>query len=171
MTKQTAKLNYLRITPRKVRAVADLIRGLSVNEAEAQLLAIRRRPAVNLLKLLRSAVADLKNNKKMEPEKFYVETIQVDQGPMLKRSLPRARGMATPIQKKMSHVTLVLAENLKLASPRFKIVVPKKIKLPPGEDKSRNREKKPQEKEVAGTKPKKPGFFKKIFNRKAGFAK
>lgn len=169
--KQTVKLNYLRIAPRKVRAVADLIRGLSVNEAEAQLLSVRRRPAAQILKLLRSAVANLKNNKKTEADKFYVESIAVDQGPMLKRSLPRARGMATPIQKKMSHVTLVLAENPALASPRFKIVVPKKVKLPPGEDKSKHREKKPQAGKTPETKPRKPGFFKRIFNRKAGFAK
>src|SRR3989344_3194296 len=103
--KQVAKLNYLRIAPRKVRSVGDLIKGLSVNEAEAQLLLQRRRASVSLLKLLRSAVAGAKE-KKMQPDALYVESLRVDQGPMLKRFLPRARGLATPIQKKTSHVTI-----------------------------------------------------------------
>ncbi|MFQ5753774.1 MAG: 50S ribosomal protein L22, partial [bacterium] len=133
--KQIARLNYLKIAPRKVRSVADLLKGLPVNEAEAQLLTNRRRPAPALLKLLRSAVADAKNTKQLNIDKLYIESLRVDQGPMLQRHLPRARGMATPIQKKMSHITLTLAENLKVGEPRFKIVVPKKAKLPSGEKK------------------------------------
>src|SRR3989344_2616746 len=69
MTKKTVKLNYLRIAPRKVRSVADLLRGLSVNEAEAQLMLVRNRAAVPLRKLLRSAVQNLQNNKKQNPPK------------------------------------------------------------------------------------------------------
>ena len=166
MTKQIAKLNYLRITPRKVRSVADLVRGLSVNEAEAQLMLVRNRAAVPLRKLLRSAVQNLRNNKKLDAANFYIETITVDVGPMLKRSLPRARGMATPIQKKMSHVTMILGENQNLKSPRFKIEIKKKEKLP----KKEAREKPAKEKMMPSQKPgerKKPGFFRKIFNRKA----
>ena len=170
MTKQIAKLNYLRMTPRKVRAVADLIKGLPVHEAEAQLMSMRRRAAVPLLKLLRSATANIKNGKRADEEKFYVESARVDQGPMLKRSLPRARGMATPIHKKMSHVTLVLAEKPDLAPPRFKIVVPKKVKLPPGEGKPAKKKVERAEKEITEPK-KKPGFFRRIFSRKAGLAK
>ncbi|WP_423790321.1 large ribosomal subunit protein uL22, partial [Listeria monocytogenes] len=79
-------------------------------EAEAQLLSVRKRAAKPILKLLRSAMANIKNNKRMSGENFYIESLRVDQGPMLKRVLPRARGTASPIQKKMSHVTLVLAE-------------------------------------------------------------
>ena len=126
MQQQTAKLNYLRIAPRKVRSVADLIRGMSVNEAEAQLLMVRRRPAQPLLKLLRSAVANAKN-KQLNPDHLFIAEIRVDQGPMLKRMLPRARGSASPIQKKMSQVTLVLGVNEKLAS-KFTIVAAKKEK-------------------------------------------
>lgn len=167
--KQTAKLNYLKIAPRKVRSVADLIRGLSVNEAEAQLIVQRRRASRPLLKLLRSAVANAKTNKKLEAENLYIESLRVDQGPMLKRSLPRARGMATPIQKKMSNVTMVLSESSK-PQARFKIVVPKKAKLPPGAQKTGRKEKQFQEGKES-SKPKTPGFFRRLFNRKAGFAK
>src|ERR1700734_2859952 len=128
MTEQTAKLNFLRIAPRKVRSVADLVRGLSVNDAEAQLLVQRRRPAKSLLKLLRSAVSNAKTNKQLNPDHLFIKEIRVDQGPMLKRILPRARGSASPIQKKMSHVTITLGVNTKL-NPKYKIVPPKKTKL------------------------------------------
>jgi len=128
MAQQIAKLNYLRIAPRKVRLVADAIKGLSVNDAEAYLLHQRRRPAKALLKLLRSAVSNAKNNQKVDTEHFCVQSIRVDQGPMLKRHLPRARGSASPIQKKMSNVLLILAESKKVKDNRFKIVIPKKIK-------------------------------------------
>src|ERR1700734_1563666 len=140
MKTQTAKLNFLRIAPRKTRSVADLIRGLPVDQAEAQLLVQRRRPAKALLKLLRSAVANAKNNK-LNADHLFVSEIRVDGGPMLKRSLPRARGSASPIQKKMSHVTITLGLDEKLA-PKYKIVVPKKVKLPPGAEPSTSPKKK-----------------------------
>jgi large subunit ribosomal protein L22 len=170
METQIAQLNYLRIAPRKVRSIGDLIKGLTVNEAEAQLLVQRRRPAKPLLKLLRSAVADAKNNKRLNPDHLFVANIRVDQGPMLKRSLPRARGSASAIQKKMSHVTLVLGvnENLK---PRFKIVTPKKAKPVPGQESYKGSKAKKVPKIEKGLKAgkenvemKKSGFLKKIFN-------
>lgn len=172
MEQQIAKLNYLKITPRKVRGVGDLVKGLSVNDAEAQLMAQRRRPAKALLKLLRSAVANAKNNKRWNADHLFVADLRVDQGPMLKRSLPRARGSASPIQKKMSHVTLILGvnENLK---PKYKIVVPKKIKLPPGEEKpTKAKRTKPKPKPEGETaEKKKPGFFKRMFNPKSRASK
>lgn len=173
MAPATAKLNYLRIAPRKVRSVADLIRGLSVNDAEAQLMVQRRRPAKNLLKLLRSAVANAKNNKH-NPDHLFVSEIRVDGGPMLKRMLPRARGSASPIQKKMSHVTLTLGINEKLAAPKYKIVVPKKSKLPPGETERSSKKRVPKPEAENGGEPKSkqnPGFFQKVFRRKAGMGK
>jgi large subunit ribosomal protein L22 len=153
-----------------MRLVGDLMRGLSVNEAEAQLLHERRRAARPLLKLLRSAVADIKNSKKpLAIEKLYVQSIRVDQGPMLKRMLPRARGMATPIQKKTSHITLVLAESAKPLKSRYTIVVPKKTKLPPEERPTGK--KKPERKEggrdVTAEARRERGFFRKMFSRKS----
>jgi large subunit ribosomal protein L22 len=172
MQTQTAKLNYLRITPRKVRSVGDLIKGLSVNEAEAQLLAQTRRPAKPLLKLLRSAVANAKAQK-LEPAHLYVLNVRVDQGPMLKRYLPRARGSASPIQKKMSNIILTLGVNEKL-TPKFTIVVPKKVKMPPGGNRP-TKAKKPSDKgpgeEVEKIEKQKPNFFKRAFSRKSGMGK
>jgi large subunit ribosomal protein L22 len=163
---QVAKLNFLRMTPRKVRSVSDLIRGLPVNEAEAQLMVQRRRPAKAILKLLRSAVANAKSNQKLEPSHLFVSAIWVDGGPMLKRMLPRARGSASPIQKKMSHVTIVLGVNAALVS-KYKIVSQKKSKLPQADSKSGKA--KPTEKsEEEKVDKKKPSFFKRSFNRKAG---
>lgn len=175
--KQTVKLNYLRIAPRKVRLVAGLLRGLPVVEAEAQLLYERRRPAKAILKLLRSAVASAKTTKQMDALKLYVESVRVDGGPMLKRSLPRARGSATPIHKKMSHITLTLAER-DTGTARFTIVPPKKIKLPPRGTKgakktprhTQGKQKLATEKifeEHRGREAKKPGFWRKMFRRKS----
>jgi len=172
----TAKLNYLRMAPRKVRSVGDLMKGLSVNDAEAQLLAQSRRPAKAILKLLRSAVANAKNNKQLNPEHLFIASLRVDQGPMLKRMLPRARGSASPIQRKMSNVILVLGVNENLKS-RYKIVVPKKAKTPPPEGKGRKpaKEKRTPEQssggEVKTDRNRKSGFFKRMFNPKSRAAK
>lgn len=174
----TAKLSYLRQAPRKVRSVGDLIKGLPVNEAEAQLLMQTRRPAKALLKLLRSAVANAKNNKHGDLQHLFVQNVRVDGGPMLKRILPRARGSASPIQKKMSHVTITLGVNDTL-KPRFTIVVPKKAKSagPSADANAKKRTKrvaktdKPEKKDeetAANAKPQKnKTFWKRSFNRKA----
>lgn len=169
---QVAKLNYLRIAPRKVRSVADLVKGLSVNDAEAQLLSQRRRPAKALLKLLRSAVANAKNNKKLDPQHLFILSFRVDGGPMLKRMLPRARGSASEIQKKMSNVTLVLGVNDQLKS-KYSIVVPKKVKLPSGEEKpiKEKRNPKPQPDNSQPDSKHKPGFFKRMFSPKSRTSK
>jgi len=163
----TAKLKYLRIAPRKARLVADLLRGLSVEEAEVELLTNRRRAAAALLKLLRSAVANAKRAT-LSPEKLYVKEIKVDQGPRLKRFLPRAFGRATKIEKKMSHVTIVLGELEKPRPSKFiiqgKPKKEKKVKTP----KAEKTKEEFKEKKVAAPKPKEqPGFFRRIFRRKS----
>jgi large subunit ribosomal protein L22 len=167
----TAKLSYLRMAPRKVRSVGDLIKGLPANEAEAQLLMQTRRPSKPLLKLLRSAIANAKSNGLSELHYLYVVNVRVDGGPMLKRMLPRARGSASPIQKKMSHVTLTLGVNEKLKS-RFTIVPPKKKKLSPDDSGKRTAKKRITKTEQDGVETQKKEsnntFWKRTFNRKAG---
>ncbi len=115
----TARLRYLHIAPRKVRLVADLIRGLPAQEAEAQLLLSANRASTPLLKLIRSAVANAKNNLNLEEQKLFIKELRVDGGPKLKRWIPRARGTATPIHKQMSHITVVLAELEEPVKSRF----------------------------------------------------
>jgi len=109
-----AKLRYLRQSSRKVRLVADLIKGKSVKNAELQLRFLSKKSAGFLQKLLRSAVASAKNNFQLDKEGLFVKEIKVDQGPTLKRHRPRARGRATAIKKRTSHISLVLADK---ASP------------------------------------------------------
>ena len=156
------------MAPRKVRLVASVLRGMSVNDAEAQLMLQPRRAAKPLLKLLRSAIANAKNNQKLNPDNLFVQTIFVDQGPMLKRSLPRARGSASPIQKKMSHVTMILAESLKPKPKQFTITIVKKEKKEP----KAGRTVKPDTRadDSRATLPRKQGdkgIFKRFFNRKS----
>jgi len=105
-----AKLSNLRIAPRKVRLVADLIRGKKTKEAQVALNFAVKKSSLPLLKLLNSAIANAKNNFQMEQDNLYISKITVDEGPKYKRWMPRARGVAYEIQKKTSHITLVLKE-------------------------------------------------------------
>jgi large subunit ribosomal protein L22 len=106
-----AVIKYLRISPRKVRLLADLIRGLPVNQARLQLQHSRKMAARPLLKGLESAVANAENQK-MNGERLFIKAITVDGGPMLKRFKPRAFGRATPIRRRSSHITIILGEKL-----------------------------------------------------------
>ncbi len=116
----SAKLRYLNIAPRKVRLVADLVRGKSVEQAQTILNFTVRRAAKPLEKLLKSAVANAKNNFQLEASNFYIAKITVDEGPKLKRFMPRARGQAYEIQKKTSHITLILDEIEKKKKKKIK---------------------------------------------------
>jgi large subunit ribosomal protein L22 len=108
-----AYLRYLRIAPRKVRLVADLIRGKSVEEAERILNFTRKKAALPILKLLKSAVANAKHNFNLDEKKLFISKITVDEGRKMKKLLPRARGRADVVQKKTSHVNLILEEKKK----------------------------------------------------------
>lgn len=105
----TAKLRYLRMSPRKVRLVADMIRGRSVARAVDILSVANKRPAKPLLKLVLSAVANAKHNFAMSDKALKVATITVDGGPMLKRWMPKAHGRATPVRERTSHINVVLS--------------------------------------------------------------
>lgn len=107
-----AKLKYLRMSPRKVRLVVDLIRGMEVKRAKSYLQFSTKRAGAQVLKLLNSAVANAANNFKKEKEGLYIKKIFVDQGPTYKRYRPRARGMTSPINKRTSHITIVLDEKV-----------------------------------------------------------
>lgn len=120
----TAELKYLRISPRKVRLVANTLRGRSVPEAERVLRFLSRRAARPLEKLLSSAVANAKQNFQIiSPRELVVADIHVNSGPTLKRSRPRAFGRSSPIRKRTSHITLVL-ESRGIAPKRRKAKKP-----------------------------------------------
>ncbi len=104
----TAKLRNLKITARKVRLVANLVRNKSVSEAEAILRFTPKKASLPMLKLLQSAMASVKNTYKADPVDYYLAKLTVDDGPMSERVFPRSRGRADKISKRTSHITLVL---------------------------------------------------------------
>ena len=127
----TAQLRYLRIAPRKIRQVADLIRGKTVEEAQTILNFTIKKGAQPLLKLLKSAIALAIHNYQLEESNLYISKITVDEGPKLKRWRARARGMASEIQKKTSHVTIVLDEVVKKPKKMKKVKKVKETRLRP----------------------------------------
>src|SRR5690349_6389704 len=106
MTASTAKLSNYRQAPRKVRLVADLVRGKSVERALMQLQVLPKRASEPLEKLIRSAAANVKD---VPMSELYISTIEVNGGVVFKRFMPRARGRASQILKRTSHVTLALS--------------------------------------------------------------
>ena len=106
-----AKVRYLRMTPRKVRLLAGLIRGMDIARAEAQLGFTSKAAARPVLKLLRSAVANAEHNFKLDRDDLYIKTITVDGGPVLKRWRSRAFGRASPIRKRTSHIVIILSDD------------------------------------------------------------
>ena len=105
-----ATLKFARISSRKVKIVADLIRGKDVDEALAIVKFTPKASAEILEKLLKSAIANAENNHNMKHEKLYVDQIYANQGPTLKRIRPAAKGSAVRIRKRTSHITIVLKE-------------------------------------------------------------
>ena len=161
-----AKLKYLRIAPRKVRLVADLIRGKRIEEAQNILNFKVKKAVLPLLKLLRSAAANAKNNFQLDESNLYIAKILVDEGPKYKRWRARARGRAEEIQKKTSHVTVVLDEIVKKPKKVKKV---KKIKKAPSKppEKVRKVEKPKLKPEIEIKRPKIERGIKRIFRRKA----
>ena len=105
-----AHAKYIRISPRKVKIVCDLIRGQDTGMAKAILTQTPNASAAVLLKLLNSAVANAENNHEMDPDNLYVSETYANPGPILKRIRPVSKGRAHRINKRTSHITIVLAE-------------------------------------------------------------
>jgi large subunit ribosomal protein L22 len=191
-----AKVKYIRMSPRKIRLVADIIRGLEVNQAIDQLNNTTKKAVQPLEKLINTAVANAVNNFELEKDNLLIKEIRVDEGPTLHRWMPRARGRATPIRKRTSHISLVLGEIVdsgKKEAKKQKIEAPIKLdKKPkqeegvkPEEKKDRKKEEVEEVKEEKGKKIVDPrgeghgkhmkvegkggkGFVGKIFRRKSG---
>ncbi len=107
----TAKVSFVRITPRKMGLLADEVRGKAINDALTYLqFSPRKRTAGILVNLLKSAVANATQKGAGDVDRLFVKTILVGQGTMLKRFRPRAKGSAFRINKKTSHVSVTLAE-------------------------------------------------------------
>jgi len=105
-----AKLSYIRLSPQKTRLVVDLVRGKKVQDALNVLKFSPQKAADIVAKLVSSAVANAEQKGASDVDRLYVKTITVDQGPALKRFIPRAQGRATKIRKPTSHILVVLDE-------------------------------------------------------------
>lgn len=193
-----AKAKHIKMSPRKVRLVVDVARGKEVQAALEQLKFVNKLAVKPVVKLINSAVANAKHNFEIEPDNLYVKEIKVDEGPTLRRWMPRAFGRATPLRKRTSHINLVLSEikesGVKQAKKQ-KIEAPIKLESKPKEegevkivDKTKEIKEKMEEKEAASEKDKSivdlrgegrgkhtkiegkshKGFVGKIFRRKSG---
>ena len=109
-TRPSAKLSYARVSVQKACFVLDAIRGKDVNTALAILEYSPRYASSIIKKLLLSAIANAENNNGMNPDKLYIEECYANKGPTMKRIRPRAQGRAYRIEKRMSHITIVLNE-------------------------------------------------------------
>lgn len=101
---------YIRMSPRKVRQVVDLIRGKGIDEALAILTFTPRRSSLPISKVVKSAAANAEHNYEMDKDNLYISAAFVDAGPIVKRWKPRAMGRADQIKKRTSHITVVVQE-------------------------------------------------------------
>ncbi|MBI4118101.1 MAG: 50S ribosomal protein L22 [Parcubacteria group bacterium] len=113
-----AFLRNYRQSPRKVRLLADLVRGKEVSDALVVLEAAVKRGALPLRKLLSSAIANAKKNNGANEGALYIKEIRVDEGPTMKRGMPRAFGRSAIIRKRTSHISLVLGEKMQKAETK-----------------------------------------------------
>lgn len=177
-----AKLSHLHIAPRKVRLVGDLIRGKKVEDAQGILNFTSKKSCRFFLKLLNSGIANAKNNFEIDSSNLYISELLVDEGPKMKRWRPGSRGSANPIQKKTSHITIILKEiegvEKQKKSDKIEKQGAKEIKQKPATKKNvkeldkkdvKTVKIKKQEKriEFKEAKPKIEKKFKRIFRRKS----
>jgi large subunit ribosomal protein L22 len=109
-----AHARYIRQSPYKVRRVLDLVRGLPVDEARVVLAFTNRRAAQPIRKVLESAVANAEHNHALDADELVIAEAYADEGPTLKRYRPRARGRATRIRKRTSHITIVVGDEAEI---------------------------------------------------------
>jgi large subunit ribosomal protein L22 len=110
MQQAKAAANFVRIAPRKARLVVDLIRGKAVGDAIAILRHTPKTASPIVEKILNSAIANAEHNYSMDPNNLVVSQVYVNEGPTMKRFMPRAQGRASKINKRTSHITVVVSE-------------------------------------------------------------
>jgi large subunit ribosomal protein L22 len=189
-----AKAKHIKMSPRKVRLVADVVRGLKAEDALNQLTFSPKLAARPIAKLLDSALANAVNNFELDKNNLFIKEIRIDEGLTIKRWMPRARGRATPLRKRTSHINVVLGELVDSGpkeAKKAKVEAPVKLGAKPKEDEGvkvkEDSEKKQEETKEKGKKivdPRGEGrgkntkiegksesdkkFVKKIFRRKSG---
>jgi len=161
MTEVKAHNRHLSMSPRKVRIVVDVIRGMDAEPALAQLTYMSKAAARPVRKLLESAIANAKHNNKLNVDNLFVKAIMVNQGPTIKRFRPRAMGASATILKRTSHVTVVLAPKVEP-----KPVAGKPEKKEEKTEKAVKTEKKEEEKKASEKAKKKKPVTKKSAPKK-----
>ncbi len=173
----TAKAKFIRMSPKKVRLLADLIRGLDVEKALTQLEFSNKDAALVVKKLLKSAISNAEENHQLKKNNLFVEEIRVDGGPTLHRFTPRAFGRAAPIRKRSSHISLILGERVAtVAKGKKNDDKPAKddiIKVADFDEfkameKEPTKDKDGKQDKAGKGKPQQKGFANKLFNRKSG---
>jgi len=164
-----ASLKHLRMSPRKVRLVIDVIRKMPVETALDQLQFVNKLAAVSVAKLIKSAIANAENTYSLERNNLYIKEIRSDEGVMLKRWMPRAHGRATSLRKRGCHISLVLAEIQESGKKEKKIVkVADPVKLEKLSKDSEQAVSKVAPKVAKEAGKKAAGEKTKMFRRKAG---
>ncbi len=170
--KVTASLNYLRLSPRKVRTVADLVRGMGAQEAVFTLNFLNKRASEPVRKLIQSAIANAEHNFALDPTSLKITTITVDGGPTLKRYRPKGMGRAGLIARRTSHVNVVL-EGERVGRPatskKGKTDVIEKPDTPTDDIREGREEQEKSLRDARKTigKKKEDSFVKKVFRRKS----
>jgi large subunit ribosomal protein L22 len=132
-----AKIKFIRMSPTKIRLVANLIKKLPVAKALDQLQFINKAAARPVAKLINSAIANAEHNFELVKDNLFIKEITVNQGPTLKRWQPKAHGRATPLRKRTSHVNLVLGEikdSGKITAKKQAVEAPIKLETQPKKD-------------------------------------
>ena len=144
------KLNNFRTSPKKVRQVADLVRGKDALQAQNMLLFTVNKSSKPVLKLLNSAIASAKHDLHLEESNLFISKITVDEGPKMKRWHPMSRGRAYPIIKRSSHIVLTLSEKSEARKPKSetKTEIKKEIKTSKSETNQKKINTKPKTKKI-----------------------
>lgn len=174
------------MSPRKIRLIADLIRGRNVDDALVQLDQVAKAARLPVRKLLAAATSNAQNVYQLDPANLFVKEIRINEGPTMYRWMPRALGRATPIRKRMSHLHLILGERVPTADVKATTTPAASddiIKVGSFDElkaleKTDDQETRLEHEETSGSKPKGPaaasggaskkGFASKVFNRKSG---
>jgi large subunit ribosomal protein L22 len=136
----TASAKYLRLSPRKVRLVTNLVKGMWALDAVAQLQFVNKKPAIYVSDVIKSAIANGANNFNLRKESLYIKSITCDAGPKMKRYMPRAQGRASEIRRPLAHINVLLEERSGSTKNRFNFGSTKKSRGAAGEEKNSKQE-------------------------------
>lgn len=161
-----AKGKYIRVSPKKARAIANLIRGKNASESVIMLTHMPQSGASAIKKVLVSAMANAENNFNLDKKELNIATITVNAGPVLKRHQPRAKGSASEIKKRTSHIEIIVTGDVKTKAPKKEAKSPEKKTETEVEQSHKVEMDRPSEKSVYTSTPKEMG--KKMFRRKTG---